>query len=365
MKSHDWVVWGSLAAVMFAAVARAEPALAVTPAAAPTRAAMDATIEKAGKEPPAWLETTPLNCPATLDLTWTIPVNRAWVAEKDISAYYIKQIDPNPARHQEGCKLMHHVLAVNKDKKDARTRAMAMLGRIYGIYLHDYARGAYWYRKAIASGEISERDAADLAYYYWKLGSRDMALAQLAGAGKLDSRAVHVYGAMGEVDKALALARRLATTLPDVYLAAGDACRNNGRYKEAAGWYQKMLEAPVDKQRPGRFPRLYACASNRIDGMQGLENLDLRQVADGTYRGEGIGYRAPVKVEVVVKAGRMEAVKVVETKEDWPLNTLQDVTARIVEKQSLQGVDAVSGATFTSDAIVIGAGKALSGAAKK
>jgi uncharacterized protein with FMN-binding domain len=364
MKRGILFTVGLVAVVAFSVPARAQQA-AAKPAVVQTRAAIEATIEKAGKEPPAWLETTPLNCPATLDLTWTVPVNRAWVADKDISAYFIKQIDPNPSRHQEGCKLMHHVLTVNKDKKDARTRAMAMLGRIYGIYLHDYARGAYWYRKAIASGEIDERDAADLAYYYWKLGSREMALAQLVGVRKPGPRAVHVYGAMGEVDKALALARRLSTTLPDVYLAAGDACRYNGRYQEAAEWYRKMLEAPVDAKRPGRFPRLKACATDRMEGMQGLEKLDIKQIADGTYRGEGIGYRAPVKVDVVVKDGRIEAVKVVETREDWPLNTLQDVTARIVEKQSLQGVDAVSGATFTSDAIVTGAGKALSGAAKK
>jgi uncharacterized protein with FMN-binding domain len=56
---------------------------------------------------------------------------------------------------------------------------------------------------------------------------------------------------------------------------------------------------------------------------------------------------------------------VVETKEDWPLNTLQVVPAMIVEKQSVQGVDAVSGASYTTHAIVIGTGNALSGAGKK
>jgi uncharacterized protein with FMN-binding domain len=348
---------------LVSAAAGAEPAAGAKPAV--SRSAVEALIDKAGKESPAWLDSTPLVCPATLDLTWTVPVNRAWVADKDISAYFIKTIDPNPSRHQEGCKLMHHVLTVNKDRKDARTRAMAMLGRIYGVYLHDYARGAYWYRKAAASGEISERDAADLGYYYWKLGSREMALAELSGFKKLGPRAIHVLGAMGEVDKALAVARRLTPAEPAVYLDAGDACRYNGRYAEAATWYQKMLSVPVDPKRPGRFPRWFACASNRLEGIKGLEKLDLKQIPDGTYRGEGIGYRAPVKVEVAVKAGRIESVKVVETKEDWPLNTLQVVPAMIVEKQSVQGVDAVSGASYTTHAIVIGTGNALSGAGKK
>ena len=73
-------------------------------------------------------------------------------------------------------------------------------------------------------------------------------------------------------------------------------------------------------------------------------------------------FTCPSDIERVLKA---ENVKVVQTKEDWPLNALVAVPAQILEKQSLKGVDSVSGATCTAEAVLIGAGKALASARRK
>lgn len=80
----------------------------------------------------------------------------------------------------------------------------------------------------------------------------------------------------------------------------------------------------------------------------------------GTYQAEVNGRNGLVKVEVTVDATRILAVKVIEHKEtaglsDAPVNQLPKT---IVEKQSL-AVDAIAGATHTSNAVLAGVKAAL------
>lgn len=76
-------------------------------------------------------------------------------------------------------------------------------------------------------------------------------------------------------------------------------------------------------------------------------------VTDGTYTAVAPGNNADVKVEVVIKDGKIESVKVVEHKETPGISdlALSDIPAKIVETQSL-GVDAISGATMSSNAVL-------------
>ncbi len=73
----------------------------------------------------------------------------------------------------------------------------------------------------------------------------------------------------------------------------------------------------------------------------------------GVYVGEGTGNNGPVKVEVTFDADRITSVKVVEHSETEGLfeAPVERIPAAIVENQSL-AVDTVSGATFTSNAIL-------------
>lgn len=73
----------------------------------------------------------------------------------------------------------------------------------------------------------------------------------------------------------------------------------------------------------------------------------------GTYTAEAAGKIGPVKVEVTFGADKIENVSVVEHTETAGLAdpALAQIPAAIVEQQSL-AVDAVAGATMTSDAIV-------------
>jgi uncharacterized protein with FMN-binding domain len=91
-----------------------------------------------------------------------------------------------------------------------------------------------------------------------------------------------------------------------------------------------------------------------------FDGLDLAKIADGTYKAESQGYEAPVVVEVTVKAGKIDAVKVVQHREKQFYSSISDTPARIIAKQGVKGVDATSGATITSEAIINASAKALS-----
>lgn len=75
------------------------------------------------------------------------------------------------------------------------------------------------------------------------------------------------------------------------------------------------------------------------------------ELTDGVYSGEAKGYKGPVQVEVTVKAKKISGVAITEHREDRPRRALQIVPQRIVAANST-GVDAVSGATITSKAIM-------------
>lgn len=73
---------------------------------------------------------------------------------------------------------------------------------------------------------------------------------------------------------------------------------------------------------------------------------------DGTYDGEAQGMGGLVKVQVEVAEGKIANVEVVEQTETEGISdpALEQIPALIVEKNSTD-IDAVAGATITSDAI--------------
>ena len=73
----------------------------------------------------------------------------------------------------------------------------------------------------------------------------------------------------------------------------------------------------------------------------------------GTYEGEGKGLMGAIKVSVVVTDEKIESVTILEQSETAAIAApaLEQIPAAIVEKQSL-AIDAVAGATFTSNGIL-------------
>ena len=75
-------------------------------------------------------------------------------------------------------------------------------------------------------------------------------------------------------------------------------------------------------------------------------NLDLSRVPDGIYRGRDFGYKSEIEIEVTVRAGRIETVRVTREREHITLSSLSEIPRRILKEQNLRDIDAVSGATM-------------------
>jgi uncharacterized protein with FMN-binding domain len=66
-----------------------------------------------------------------------------------------------------------------------------------------------------------------------------------------------------------------------------------------------------------------------------------------------------VEMKVTVADGEIREIEVVRHKEDRFFTAFTDVPARLIEHQGLNGVDTITGATITSEAVTNAVGKAL------
>ena len=165
---------------------------------------------------------------------------------------------------------------------------------------------------------------------------------------------------IGDLKRALALAENAAQTgwADAAYLAAGDVCRQHGKYDSALKYYEKALGVTKGgrdmKNNKNR-------AQSALESVKVFDRLDLKSIADGTYSGGAQGYRGPITVEMVVKGGRIESCRVTQHKEDLCYNAVTAVPEQIVKAQGVKGVDAITSATISSTGVINAAAKALAG----
>ena len=322
-----------------------------------TKAEVDALIQKAGQTQPDWFDGVTANYPQTLDLTWGDPRGRN--AQKDLKEFIWSVINPNPARWKDGTKLLHQVLNINKADPEKLKRTMNALGECYHNFFADYARAAFWLRKAETNNEL-------LADCYFRLGNKDMAKEVLDKYGYDDTRqggVIKLWADIGEMDMALKMADGKAQNTPDAaYFVAGDCLKLAGRYKEAVDYYEKVLKvvAKDTQTAPGRLKWNQDQARASIDAIKLFELLDLKKIPDGKYSGTSMGYSGTVTVEVTTKAAKIESVKVTQQTEHQCYASLTVIPEKIIAKQSVKSVDTYSSATVTSNAIINASAKALS-----
>ena len=322
-----------------------------------SKAEVDAEIQKVGAVPPDWFNATPLNFPKTLDLSMAPPANKVWDPNKNVGQYFWSIINENPSKWKEGVRFAAHLMQVNQGDPSKVNQALGQMGHLYEDCLVDYQRAAYC---LIKKGDVNDER---LAVCYFQLGCPDAAKDILRKYGNDDTRfgnIIKMWADMGEYDIALKLAEEKARNgMQEIgYLMAGDTCRQAGKYKEAIDYYQKALTAAAGK---GRTP---ARAQNSIDAIKVYELLDLNKVVDGTYKNSAQGYSSVVTVELTVAAHKITDVKVTDHHEKQYYNSISEVPKRILEKQSVKGVDTFSSATITSEAIINASGKALSSGMK-
>ncbi len=166
-----------------------------------------------------------------------------------------------------------------------------------------------------------------------------------------------LWSEMGENDKALKMALQTAQDTPDVgFLAAADICRVLGRSKEALGYYQKVLDTTGGERDVKQYKER---AQASLDAVRLVDTLDIKRVPDGIYRDSSVGYSGQVFVEVSVASGRIADVTVTRHTEKQWYSSITDTRRQILLKQGARGVDATSGATITSEAILNATLKAL------
>ncbi|MFP5528315.1 FMN-binding protein [Peptococcus simiae] len=81
---------------------------------------------------------------------------------------------------------------------------------------------------------------------------------------------------------------------------------------------------------------------------------------DGTYVGYGQGYAGSIGVEVVISGGVISSARMVSGNEDPPyINNALAILDRVVGQKGTAGIDAVSGATFSSNGLLNAVNDAL------
>lgn len=144
----------------------------------------------------------------------------------------------------------------------------------------------------------------------------------------------------------------------------------------SAGKYRAALEAKVDKNEGQETvaetiesaptateadgDKTSANSSDGSSDSQAVANSASGAYKDGEYLGKASAYNGNVEVKVTISGGKMTAIDIVKTKddEDYFFDAQKKVIPEILEKQSTD-VDAVAGATTSSEGIAHAVKKAL------
>ncbi len=346
------------------------PAPAPAPAAAPVEAGdremtpseAEALIYEQGRKQPDWWDSVQVTYPDTMDLSWPHPT-KPWDASKNPGQFAWEIISSNPRRWREGVKFMHQILIFNQQRPAAAMRAMDKLAGMYHNLLQDYPRAAFWLQQIARRRYLRPGQIVELANCYWCMGCRDMAVRTVSNMriDNVGGRLIQLWADMGDLRTALNLAEATAHTggADRAFIAAGNACRQYGFYPEALDYYRRALAiAQRYKDRDLNVKRARA----NIEAVVLFETLDVTRVPDGVYEDQSMGFNGPIRVSVTVAAGRIESVEVLQHNEKQFFNAFTETAAQVVANQGVRGIDATTGATITSSAVMNAAAKALSAA---
>ncbi len=178
-----------------------------------------------------------------------------------------------------------------------------------------------------------------------------------------------LYAQYGEFEKAKAILDRGMSGLPDppwrimrqadLLAAYGDLYSASGKIDEAKHHYAKAAALyPTAKPPYGGhlLPRRAATVQSKLDLLT-FRSLATATLRDGRYRVKALGYAGDIDVTVWIRNGRIADIQL-KHEEKIDQNACVVVPRKIIERQSLQ-VDAITGATVTTDAIVDGVYRAL------
>ena len=270
--------------------------------------------------PPAWMATTPTS----------YDTNNPW---KDARMEIRRLLGAGKLR--EAMKLTY----IYRQKNDIGN------GHEYPMYLFlggEYAWAEREFQRFIASGHKEPWTLQQLASIYIHYGEHAKALAVLKMAlANLPNNAWKINNEAGVNDK-----------MGDVYAAMGKPELAAAHYRKAMSLY------PQSKQPYGRqdLPKLAAKSRAKLEMLE-LHTPTPGILKDGSYTGSTKGYVKDVQTTVTIRGGRIADVKG-SHQENIFGDSITEMPKRIIAAGSLK-VDCVTGATITSQAILVGAYEAL------
>ena len=321
-------------------------------------------IQQQGRVAPEWFKNATLDFPDTLDLSWPDAKPPTWNYTRHIEHYVWDIINSNRARYGMGIRFMHHLLQENEDRPETLTKIMNELGRMYFEFFDDYARAAFWWQNANVTRNpryLATDSPARLAECYFRLGNRDMAIDLLSKA-PLTYGVIKLWGDLSEPDKAVSLAEealKKGLESSEVYLLAGDALRAAERYDSAVAYYRKTLK--IDVQGPDRdqIDRNRRRAEGTIELIELFDKLKFKEVTDGDYEDKSYGYAGNVYLKTSVNRGRLMNIEITSLSDKQYYHAVDATIKKIIKQQSVKGIDAISGATVTSEAVIRATAKAM------
>ncbi len=324
-----------------------------------TRSEIEAMIASAGATTPDWFESTQLNYPKSLDLSWPIkPPKKGWNNQRNMGQFIWDVVNPNPGRWRSGIKLVHHCMAKHQGNSELTLRDMRTLGKMYFTLLQDYPRAAFWLQKARV--DASSMTGVMLAESYWRMGNKAMALEMLKRRSVHPS-VIKLYGDMGDVKMAVSLGGR--STDPMTLMLVADSLRSAGQNQKAISTYESIVKSK-NFRNPQYEKRYKDRARDSIAALKLQDRAVVSKVADGKFQGTAQGYNGLMTIQVEVRGGKIQLVEVTKHNEKQFYSAINDTTRQLKTLQSVQGVDATTGATITSQAIVNATAKALASGAK-
>lgn len=177
--------------------------------------------------------------------------------------------------------------------------------------------------------------------------------------------AIEVVSASAETPSFFAKAKALIPKIieaqnPDVDVVSGATYSSNGIINAVKNALTKASGGTVTETSNGG-----GAAANNAAGSTSSDAFQDGSYKDGTYTGTAAGFRGNITVSVTIAGGKISTISVVSAPgNDEPyLSKAKTLIAKVIAKQSPNGVDTVSGATYSSNGILNAIKNALTKAA--
>ncbi len=98
---------------------------------------------------------------------------------------------------------------------------------------------------------------------------------------------------------------------------------------------------------------LLNCVHREIEkpGNIPVDEIDLSSISDGSYKGDYTYSKFTYKVEVTVEAHQIESIRIIHNANTDRARKAETIVTKVLDAQSVK-VDAVTGATMTSKALL-------------